>query len=532
MKKKSKYTFIISCFMLIGGMLFSSCTGEFGKWNVNPNEATSEDLTHDNLNTGAYFSQMERGVFIVGKDMGGEYQITQALEGDLFASYFATITSWGYATYNNDNYVLYQGWYNAPFNDAYERIMSPWKSIYDVTDANSPARAMATIIKVLAMNRVTDMYGPIPYSKFGTAVQVAYDSQEDVYNQFFTELGDAIDVLTEYANNNSSAYLSDYDNVYSGNVSKWIKFANTLRLRLAMRVSYVDEAKAKEQASLAINNSYGLMLTSDDDATLHQSSSLTFYHPLWEIGTSWDDEHMSATMECYLNGYQDPRVAAYFKSTEETGVYKGARNGMSYITKANYQTVTSRPNFSQGDDMHWMYAAESYFLMAEANLRWGLGTGTAQSYYEQGIRTSFASQGVSGADSYINNTENLPLNAYTDPSNERTTDVSSMLSYLPVAWDETSGRETNLERIAIQKWIALYPDGQEAWSDMRRTGYPGWVRIQSYSFQSEVTDGEMISRLKFPTTEYSNNSENTQTAVKLLGGQDAAGTRLWWDTRR
>ena len=97
---------------------------------------------HDNLNTGAYFSEMERGVFIVGKDMGGEYQITQALEGDIFASYFAPITSWGYAPHNNDHYALYQGWYNAPFNDAYEKVMTPWKSIYDATNANSPARAM------------------------------------------------------------------------------------------------------------------------------------------------------------------------------------------------------------------------------------------------------------------------------------------------------------------------------------------------------------------------------------------------------
>ena len=84
----------------------------------------------------------------------------------------------------------------------------------------------------------------------------------------------------------------------------------------------------------------------------------------------------------------------------------------------------------------------------------------------------------------------------------------------------------------MQKWIALFPDGQEAWSDMRRTGLPGWVRISSYGYQSEVRDGEMISRLKFPTTEYSNNSANTQAAASLLGGADAAGTRLWWDVKR
>lgn len=489
-------------------------------------------MKQDNLNTGAYFAQMERGVFIVGENMGGEYQITQALEGDLFASYFATITKWGYTAYNNDHYALYQGWYNAPFNDAYKNIMQPWKAINDVTEESSPARAMATVIKVFGMQRITDMYGPIPYSQFGSAVQVGYDNQKDIYYKFFEELSGAINVLTEYANNNTSAYLADYDNVYQGNVSKWIKFANTLRLRLAMRISNVEEAKAKTEASAAISNKYGLMTAAADDAILHQSTSLTFRHPLWEIGTSWDDEHMSATMDCYLNGYQDPRLSAFFQKTTVNGEYKGARNGMPRVNKDNYKDVTSRPNFSQSSDMNWMHAAESYFLMAEAKLRWGLGSETAQSYYENGIRTSFSSANVSGADAYISNTERLPLSSYVDPYNKRSTDVSSMLSMLPVAWNEDATQEEKLQRIMIQKWIALYPDGQEAWSEMRRTGYPGWVKIYSYSYQSEVSDGEMISRLKYPTTEYSNNSANTQAGVKLLGGIDNAGTRLWWDVKR
>ena len=108
-----------------------------------------------------------------------------------------------------------------------------------------------------------------------------------------------------------------------------------------------------------------------------------------------------------------------------------------------------------------------------------------------------------------------------------------MLSQLPVAWEVTASLEKNLERIMIQKWIALYPDGQEAWSEMRRTGYPGWVRIQSYNYQTEVSDNQMISRLRFPTTEYSSNNKNTEAAIQLLGGgRDAAGTRLWWDVKR
>lgn len=531
MKKINLNTYLCGG-LLLSGMLLTACTSSFDEWNVNPNEATEEAMNRDNLKTGAYFTQMEKGVFIIGTDLGGRYQQDEALEGDLFASYFATINTWGTTTFNNDHYALYPGWYNYPFNDAYEQVMQPWKSIYDVTDSKSVARAMATVIKVFGMSRITDMYGPIPYSKFGTAVQVAYDSQEEVYNQFFNELDSAIAVMTDYANNNTAAYLGDYDYVYSGNVSKWVKFANTLRLRLAMRISNVNEAKAKQEAQAAIANSYGLLASADDDAAVHQNASFTFKHPLWEIGESFNDERMSATMDCYLNGYGDPRLPAYFVASVDGGKYAGVRNGIAYVQKAAYQDVSSRPNFSQNSDMDWMHAAEAYFLMAEAKLRWGLGSMSAKQYYEQGIRTSFASAGVSGADSYISNTERLPLSAYENPSNGNKTDVSSMLTFLPVAWDDEASDDENFQRIMIQKWIALYPDGQEAWSEMRRTGYPGWVRIDSYSHQSEVKDGEMISRLKFPTTEYTNNTANTNAAVGLLKGADAAGTRLWWDVKR
>ncbi len=529
--KKSAHIYLLAFLTMMECAMLCSCTDEFAKWNTNPNEATPEDMEHDNLKTGAYFAQMERSVFIVGENLGGRYQQDQALEGDLFASYFATSTSWGSTAYHNDHYALYSEWYNYPFNDTYERIMQPWKQIHDATDATSPARAMATVIKVFGMSRITDMYGPIPYSKFGQDIHVAYDAQQDIYRRFFAELDSAVTTLTEYADNNTDPYLGDYDNIYQGNVQKWVKFANTVRLRLAMRVSNVDEATAKAQAQAAISNKYGLMASASDDAILHQSSTLVFKHPLWEIGTSWDDEHMSATMDCYLNGYADPRMAVYFQPATATGEYRGVRNGMPRLQKTTYQTNTSRPNFSQNSDMNWMRAAEAYFLMAEARMRWNLGTMTARQYYEEGIRASFASCGLSGADTYLAGTA-LPLSRYTDPANGRETDVTGMLSMLPVAWDETAPDETNLERIMLQKWIALYPDGQEAWSEMRRTGKPGHVLIYSYQYQSEVADGELISRLKYPTTEYSNNGQNTQDALRLLGGKDAAGTRLWWDVKR
>ena len=205
---------------------------------------------------------------------------------------------------------------------------------------------------------------------------------------------------------------------------------------------------------------------------------------------------------------------------------------MSNLSKDTYVAASSGLNFETNSNMQWMDASEAYFLLAEAKLRLGLGTETAKDYYEQGIRTSFASKGASGAETYIVDATNLPLSSYVNPVTNASTNVSSSLSSLTIAWDENVSTEVKLERIMVQKWIALFPDGQEAWSEMRRTGYPGFVRINTYNNTTEVASNELISRLKFPTTEYSNNSTNTQTAVSLLGGADIAGTRLWWDTRR
>lgn len=532
MKNISKISALLSGALVAGGMLLSSCTDSFESWNKDPNGVTDEEMDRDNLRTGAFFTQMQRGVYIVGTDEGGTYQICQMLTGDIFASYFANVK----ASYNNvgsqhhDHYRMANHWYDMPFNRAYTDIMQPWYEIAKVTDESSVDLALATVVKVFAMNRITDKYGPIPYSKFGTGIAVAYDSQKDIYDRFFTELDQAIEVLQNYQSSNGKPYMQKYDFIYSGNIAKWLKFANTLRLRLAMRISYVDEAKARTEAQKAIDATCGLMSSADDDAILSQSANFSFTNPIYEVTRSFNDLRMSATMDCYLRGYNDPRLSAYFLPADNTGEYHGVRNGLTSRTET-YIPIASAANFNSDSNLPWMHAAEAYFLQAEAKLRLGIGSREVKDLYEDGIRTSFASAGVTGADSYVTS-DAKPLTSWTDPNNNRGTDVSSMISNLAVAWDDNASQNTKLERIMLQKWIALYPDGQEAWSEMRRTGYPGWVRISTYNYASGVSANQMISRIQFPSTEFSNNSANVQEAVTMLGGQDNAGTRLWWDVKR
>ncbi len=531
MNNKIKLSAFIACAAVLGSS-FTSCTDSFEYWNTDPNEVTEEMMEQDNLKTGALFSQMLRGVFPVGQDKGGTYQIHQMLNGDIYAGYFANIKdSYDIGSIHHDHYSMVPKWYNIPFNDTYPEIMEPWRRIYSVTTETSVDRALATVVKVLAMQRMTDKYGPIPYTKFGTALSVPYDSQETVYNRFFEELDEAIEVINTYNTSSTKPYMERYDYIYRGNVNKWAKLANTLRLRCAMRISYANPDKAKQEIQKALADQAGFMTSASDDAAIQNSGSFTYTNPIYEVTQGFNDMRMSATIECYLKGYEDPRLEAYFKAAESDGEYHGMRNGMT-SGFSNMLTCTSPANYTTTSAVPWMHAAEAYFLLAEAKLRFDLGTADVKDLYEQGVRTSFESAGVSGADQYLADSEKAPLDKWVNPyrtSDE--TDVSNMVSSLTVAWDNEASTETKLERIMIQKWLALYPDGCEAWAEMRRTGYPGWVRINTYNNASGVTDNDMIRRIQFPSTEYSDNAKNVQEAVTLLGGLDNAGTHLWWDCK-
>lgn len=220
-------------------------------------------LSWDNLSTGSAFAQMTKNVIpsfqLVGdKEYGSaNYQVIEDLAGNIFAGYTGVInTSF---TGNNLYNVTGKDWYNAMFNDAYTRVISAWNQLDPQRGEFPEVVALADIVKVAAMHRVTDTYGPIPYLNISSGdINKAYDPQQAVYKRFFEELDAAITTLTAfYEAQPGTKLLEAYDNVFSGNVSGWIKFANTLRLRLAMRVVYADAALAQEQAAAAIGNPVG-----------------------------------------------------------------------------------------------------------------------------------------------------------------------------------------------------------------------------------------------------------------------------------
>ena len=178
-----------------------------------------------------------------------------------------------------------------------------------------------------------------------------------------------------------------------------------------------------------------------------------------------------------------------------------------------------------------MNAAEVAFLRAEAKAVFGfdMGGATAEELYNEGIRLSFEQWGVSGAATYSADAERVPQ-LYTDPAG--TNSYAETLSTVTVAWNEAASVDEKQERILIQKWIANWGLGNEAWADYRRTGYPHLIPATADGNKSlGVVDSQLgARRMAYPSDEYTTNNENVLRAVTtLLGGNDNMATRLWWD---
>lgn len=241
---------------------------------------------------------------------------------------------------------------------------------------------------------------------------------------------------------------------------------------------------------------------------------------------------MGASMDAYMNGYNDPRLAAYFTRATEDGGYHGVRQGISTSVWDRYvdSRYISNINVDENStEIVWMTAAESFFLRAEGALRgWPMG-GTAQEFYERGIAASFEENNISGYDTYIADATSTPI-GFVDNAQGSSLNAPAPSS-ITIAWDASASEEENLERIITQKWIALFPDGPEGWAEFRRTGYPKLIPVVTNNSNGSIDTDIQVRRIPYPQSEYNNNREGVLTGVSKLGGQDNGGVKLWWDKK-
>lgn len=523
--KKNKILAIVVCMVLFSS--WYGCTDKFKDYNTNPNQAT-EDMLVGLLRIGAFFPTMQQDVIPVSDVTANDYQRAQNLAGDMHSGYMTPIGTWNYSNNATQYNLKFSRWNDAAFDVAFRKVMPAWLDIKKQSESKYPEiYAVAQILKVEAMHRITDIYGPLPYLNFGVGENVDYDSQEDIYNSFFQDLNKSITVLESYTNKNPSAKpLAKYDLVYHGDFSKWLKFANSLKLRLALRIAYVNPSEAKTYAEEAVAK--GVITQNSENAILKSGNGITIFNPLQICWDNYDDVRMGATMESYLTGYNDPRLPKYFQKSTY-GTYNGARLGNTIYSKSLYQKLSS-PAIYADTPIKWMNAAEIAFLRAEGALKgWNMGK-NAKDLYEDGVKLSFEENGVP-LNNYLQNTTLKPASFNPRAGWGTVPEGSELLSTVSIAWDNNATSEVNLERVITQKWLAIYPDGQEAWSEFRRTGYPRVFPVIS-NRNSNIDTQLQVRRLPFPHSEYDNNEDEVEKGVILLGGADNGGTKLWWDKKK
>lgn len=523
MKKcKLLIVFCVACLLL-------SCTKRFGEINKNPYDFTEEELKADFQLMGEPMSQAQLNLLIYNDPPTAQLQ--QNLNADVFSGYMMSPNPYE-GNINNLNYGLLYYWNVKPWIVTYSNVM---KSC-DFTQQKAKGKyqefyAWAQIMKVEAMHRLSDIYGPIIYTHYGEInadKSIDYDSQQEAYYAFFKDLDEAIGVLTDSVNNHAAWRFSNFDLVYKGDYAKWVKFANTLRLRLAIRINGVDPQKAKREGEAALSHPLGLLTTPDDNFNVNITPVT---HPLNIMCYNWADIRMGAPMESILTGYRDPRLPFYFVHAEGgADTYHGIRNGIAIRAKEEYASFSSLARLPS--KIQFMTAAEAWFLKAEAALNNWSNAGDAGVNYERGIRSSFQQYGINNVNDYINNDTSKPK-PYADPHNAANNVPAGdkHLSTATIKWDNNAAYEVKLEKIITQKWIAMFPEGQEAWSEFRRTGYPKLFPVVINNSGGAISTEKFIRRLPIPQIENVTNPQAVERAKKTLKGPDTGGTPLWWDLR-
>lgn len=503
-----------------------SCTDDFEKYNRNPGEPTKEDLSAGHYLTKVHFPTLMNYAYPVQENA---YQLTQNFIGDVYGRYLSISKSgWNnhFQTFNCSDTWLY-----TPIKDTYGYIARSFFEVEKITKDDSHYQhiySLAKILKVTAFQRLTDMYGPLPYSKLSPGNLMAeYDDQETVYKKMFEELDEAIAVLTaHYKANPKYKEESDvYDKIYGNDYKKWVVYANTLKLRMAIRIRFADPVLARQKAESAIHHEFGVMNTNEDNA-------YNSFQPngLFKVAVEWKDARACADIICYMKGYNDPRLSKYFTKSEPVNDHIGLRSGIvvaSTEVAGRYSTATTAAN----DRLLIMPASESYFLRAEgALLGWDMG-GSAKDFYENGIKISFAQWKAEGVDRYLDNGTSKP-DDYPQPAEELLLDKSvnyavKTQSSATIKWDEAVSTEKKLEKIMTQKWIAMYPLGQEAWSEQRRTGYPAFFPVLVNLNEDAQLRERLASRIPYPDIE--RQKQTYGKVLEYLGGKDNYSTKLWWD---
>ncbi|MCV9387084.1 SusD/RagB family nutrient-binding outer membrane lipoprotein [Reichenbachiella ulvae] len=509
--------------IILTGIVIASCTNDLSELNVNPNQpgtGASTDLapllTYLERHTFAESRYNTwRGNLIFGSRFGDQWSF------GFSGTWFGNAAGFGYNA----------GWTDAAWDDPYSKVPATLKSLIDGTSegasAENPAvNAVARIISGFFFQRMTDQFGSIPYTEAGTGIPTpAFESQQAIYSAIMTDLGDAIEVLK---NAGPTHDYAGQDIVYNGDVSKWIKAANTLRLRMALRSK--DAPGNISDQVIAAAMAEGEFLSDAEDifqvSRDYKNADVLFngYSDIWHTfagccgpAAQWV---LSNTLVDKLKADNDPRLFVYAQPIE--GGTEGVVDdyvGSVVASNADYSNAVtfdsfSKPNarvYSEGEDVLpsiIMTPAEAELLQAEVALDNG-NMALAATHFQNGIRASMVQWEVP------------------------TADIDAYLAATTLSTDAA----TAFDQIAIQRWLAAYTYGYEVWSIARRMKVAEQLGFEEKPFTEGGVYGNsaggaenvLPKRLKYATNTVNLNSQGVAQGNEFNGGPDMMTTKVWWD---
>ncbi|RIV25370.1 SusD/RagB family nutrient-binding outer membrane lipoprotein [Fibrisoma montanum] len=480
-----KYWFKSTVFAAVLSTL-TACS-DFGDINVNPNNPSTPSTPA--LLTGAI-----RNVGAINGQVGpGSFNMTPAL----YVQQFGDVTYIEDSRYKTINFS-YNGLYTGPLLSLQEVIdlntNEATKTAAAATGSNANQIAIARILKAYFFQFITDRWGDVPYSQALKANQnftPAFDKQQDIYNDLFKEWKEA-------AAQFDGGATAQGDILLNGNAARWKKFANSLRLIAALRLSKVDPAKGKAEFAAALAD--GVFTSNADNVQYNYLSEANNENPLYNnyITTNRKDFALSNTFVDYLKKVNDPRLP-FLADKNINGEYRGVPYGAFPAQgKAQDFSLAATAIRQQNSPVNVLTYGQVLLAQAEA-AKLGWTSGNAKSLYESAVKASM--QQWMGA-------------GYTEAA------YTAYIAQPDVAYSETNA----IERIATQRWIHLFFQGTEAWNEWRRTGYP-----QLKPTASTLNGGtEIPRRLAYPVTEVTLNKANYDAVISRQGKDDQY-TRVWWD---
>lgn len=452
---------------LLSILTMISCN-DFGDINVNPNVPTQAS-----------------GTQLIAQAQLSLPGLSSSPKGEFMAQYLAETQYVGASLYPEESSSFY-GWYDGPLMNLETVINSD-----ELSGNQGPIEnqiAVAKVLKAYFFWRVTDRWGDIPYSealKGADNFTPAYDTQESIYDNLFLELKEANNMMVE-------GDIED-DIIYGGDMEKWRKFSNTVRLLMALRLSEKNPTKAKDEFNDALDA--GIFESNGDNMVFKHLADANnqnyWYSQIVDRNREW--WALTENLVAEMKPVNDPRLPVYGNPARANGEYVGLKYGEEQNIGTEEFSLLGDAIYAQDAPIYLVTYAQALFAIAEASARNWIVL-DAEEYYNMAIRES--------------------VKQWTGND----TGVDALLGTSQVAYNPS----TAIEQISVQRWVHLFMFGYEAWAEWRRTGYPD-------NFV-EPNGASVPTRLSYPDNEVFINAENYNAAVdRQFGGEDSIYGKVWWD---